>query len=274
MTTLPVVEPGATTTSPVTVPYFADGGGWSSQVVMTNPVNDTLVGLVQFVGTEGQTLRTQPFSIAPRSSARIQTDGTAEKLQTGSVRISISTGPTVPAVTSIFTYRANGVTVTEAGVGTVSDSPSFELYAELSGTTRTGFAVANPSASLLTLTIAVGGQTASVSVPGSGQRAFFLNEIPELASLPLPFQGVMSVSAAVPFVVTGIRGRTNERGDFLITTTPAVNSSLRLSSAEFLFPHFADGAGYSTQFVLFAPSAAGTMYFFEQSGEPKALVFP
>ena len=78
MTTLPVVQPGAATTGPVTVPYFADGGGWTSQVVMTNPINDTLIGLVQFVGTEGQILRTQPFSIAPRSSARIQTDGTAE----------------------------------------------------------------------------------------------------------------------------------------------------------------------------------------------------
>jgi hypothetical protein len=84
----------------------------------------------------------------------------------------------------------------------------------------------------------------------------------------------MTVSAPVPFVVTGIRGRTNERGDFLITTTPAVNSSTRVNSSELLFPHFADGGGYSTQFVLFGPGTAGAMYFYEQSGEPKILVFP
>ena len=274
MTTLPVVQPGAATTGPVTLPYFADGGGWTSQVVMTNPIDDTLTGLVQFLGTEGQTLRTQPFAIAPRSSARIQTDGTAAILQTGSVRVSISTGGAVPAVTSIFTYRTNGVTVTEAGAAAVPESPSFQLYAEVSGTTRTGVAVANPSASASTLTISLAGLTASVDVPANGQRAFFLNEIPVFASLSLPFHGVMTVSSPVPFVVTGIRGRTNERDDFLITTTAAVNSSTRVNSSELLFPHFADGGGYSTQFVLFGPGTDGAMYFFEQSGEPKTLVFP
>jgi Glucose / Sorbosone dehydrogenase len=277
MTTLPVVQPGATTTGPVTLPYFADGGGWSSQVVMTNPIDNTLTGLVQFLGAEGQTLRTQQFVIPPRSSARIQTDDTGETLQTGSVRISISTGVAVPAVTSIFTYRANGVTVTEAGAAAVPDSTSFHLYAELSGTTRTGFAVANPSTSPLALTILVEGRIASVEVPANGQRAFFLNEIPAFGSLSLPFQGVMTLSSQVAFAVTGIRGRTNERGDFLITTTAAVNPSTQVNSSELLFPHFADGGGFSTQFVLFAPgtpATGGIVYFFERLGGLKTLVFP
>jgi hypothetical protein len=92
--------------------------------------------------------------------------------------------------------------------------------------------------------------------------------------LPLPLRGVISVSAPSVFAVTGIRGRTNERGDFLITTTAAVNPAAVVTSAELLFPHFADGLGYSTQFILFAPSSAGMMYFFEQSGQPKPLLFP
>jgi hypothetical protein len=116
-----------------------------------------------------------------------------------------------------------------------------------------------------------------VEIPASGQKAFFLNEIPAFGSLSLPFHGVMTLSASTPFTVTGIRGRTNERGEFLITTTAAVNPTVRTGSTELLFPHFADGAGYSTQLVLFptsTTSTGGTIYFFEQSGVPKALVFP
>jgi len=83
----------------------------------------------------------------------------------------------------------------------------------------------------------------------------------------------MSVSSPAPFAATGIRGRTNERGDFLITTTAAVNPSEPVNSSELLFPHLADGGGYSTQFILFGAPAFGIMYFFEQSGQPKALLF-
>jgi len=75
--------------------------------------------------------------------------------------------------------------------------------------------------------------------------------------------------------VTGLRGRYNERGDFLITTTLAAGeNSLPTQSSELLFPHFALGAGYETQFVLFSPrpqSSSGRMYFFNQNGTPMAV---
>ena len=42
-----------------------------------------------------------------------------------------------------------------------------------------------------------------------------------------------------------------------------------------LFPHIVDGAGYSTQFVLFRPSPAqnpgGKLQFYSQSGQPMDL---
>jgi hypothetical protein len=75
--------------------------------------------------------------------------------------------------------------------------------------------------------------------------------------------------------VTGLRGHTNERGEFLISATPPVSESSPTSSAEKLFPHIADGAGYATQFVLFstAPgqSSSGMIRFFGQTGRPLGL---
>ena len=225
------------------------------------------------MAVEGQTLRSEPFAIAPRSAARFQTDGTSATAQSGSVRVSPAGGNIAPAAISIFTYRANGVTVSQAGAAALPDGTVFVLYGELSGTIRTGLAVANPSGVPLTVTITFGGQVANLDIPANGQRAFFLNEIPQFASLSLPAQGVISVSGSSPFAVTGIRGRTNERRDFLITTTAAVNPFAAVTSAELDFPFFADGAGYSTQFILFGSSAAGTMYFFDPTGQPKTLLF-
>jgi hypothetical protein len=174
---------------------------------------------------------------------------------------------------SIFAFRANGVTVSQASAAAVPDRTLFLVYGELSGTVRTGLAVANPSGSPITVTVTFAGQVASLDIPANGQRSFFLNEIPQFASLSPPLQGVVSVSGSSPLAVTGVRGRTNERRDFLITTTAVVNPFAPVTSSELVFPYFADGAGYSTQFVLFGFSAAGTMYFFDPAGQPKTLSF-
>src|SRR5207237_9513457 len=147
------------------------------------------------------------------------------------------------------------VTVSQTGTAGQADRPLFVLYGELSGTIRTALAVANPSGSPLTVTISTGGRVASLDVPSNGQRAIFLNEIPQFASLSLPMQGVISISGPSPIAVTGIRGHTNERGDFLITTTPAVDPSAPVVSSELVFPHFVDGGGYGPKFILFGAGA-------------------
>jgi hypothetical protein len=76
--------------------------------------------------------------------------------------------------------------------------------------------------------------------------------------------------------VIGLRGRYNERADFLITTTPPVNEGSTASTAEIVFPHFAEAGGYTTQFILFSStpsqSSSGVFRFFSQSGQPLNLI--
>jgi hypothetical protein len=71
--------------------------------------------------------------------------------------------------------------------------------------------------------------------------------------------------------VIGLRGRYNERGEFLISTTPPVDENGSDGDGDLYFPHIADGAGYSTQFILFSGRAgqvsSGAIGFFSQSGE-------
>jgi len=70
--------------------------------------------------------------------------------------------------------------------------------------------------------------------------------------------------------VIDLRGRYNERNDFLITTTPPINEAAPPATSPMFFPHIADSGGYTTQFILFSAqpgsSSSGTMQLFNQSG--------
>jgi hypothetical protein len=163
------------------------------------------------------------------------------------------------------------------------------LYAELSGTPgqfgsiQTGVAVANHGTStasvvfeLHTLSGASTGLTGSLSIPAGGQTGVFLSQIPGFGTLPTPFRGVLRVSTSSSggISVIGIRGRYNERRDFLITTTQPTDEGRPPAGPQF-FPHFADGGGYTTEFILFNGGAdqasSGSLRFFAQSGQPFSL---
>jgi hypothetical protein len=107
-----------------------------------------------------------------------------------------------------------------------------------------------------------------------GPRPFFYHELDGFAAQPAAFQGVLraSTSTAPAISMVGLRGRYNERGDFLITTTSPVLESSNPPTGELLFPHFVDAGGYSTQFILFSgyagQSSSGTIRYFTQDGQP------
>jgi hypothetical protein len=179
----------------------------------------------------------------------------------------------------------DGVTVAEAGVPAVHEGTAFRLYAEVLGdfgnqaigSIQTGLAVANTSSidatvnlSLTRLDGSSTGLTGTLTVPANGQAALFLNQIPGFGSLPVPFGGILRLSSNTSISVVGLRGRYNERKEFLVTTTPPVNESTVASTGPLYFPHIADGGGFTTQFILFSAqpgqSSNGTMQFFSQSG--------
>ena len=98
------------------------------------------------------------------------------------------------------------------------------------------------------------------------------------ASLQNPFQGVLQISSAnsspftsMPISVIGLRGRYNERADFLLTTTAPVPTSVAISTADLFIPQLVDGGGYTTQLILFSGlrglSSSGVVRLFTQSGE-------
>jgi hypothetical protein len=276
------------------LPHFADGGGWTTQIVLVNPTDATIGGTVQFrnqagapltLTVDGQTGASFNYSIPRRSSRKLVTAG-LQAQQVGSVRVTPTTG-VAPSSLIVFSFKPAAITVSEAGVPGIQGS-AFRMYVEETatggiGAIQTGLAIANLDSSeatvnleLMNLDGSVAAPPATITVAGNGQKAGFLHDF--YPSLGLPFKGILRISGggAAGLSVVGLRGRYNERGDFLITTTPPTNEASPASATELLFPHIVNGGGYTTQFILFSgtagQAAAGNLRFFDQTGAPLNLV--
>jgi hypothetical protein len=291
MTTLPVATTALRAiTAPLIFPHIVDGGGWKTEIILVNPADAPIAGIIQFFSQSGVATISSSYSIPPRSSQRFETAGTSSSTSAGWAEVFLAPNTAEPSGSAIFSYRNAGVIVTEAGVPDVPAANAFRLYAEASGTlgsggsTQTGIAVVNTSATTATVTVELirldgtsTGLSGVLSVPANGQTAAFLGQIPGLGSLQLPsqgppFQGLVRVSSSALISVTGLRGRYNERLDFLVTTTPAINEATPASTAPVYFPQIADSGGYTTQFVIFSGTAGGSgtgiMELYSQSGMP------
>jgi hypothetical protein len=303
MATLPIASFEAISTSPVMFPHFADGGGWRSEIVLVNPTDSTLSGFVEFFtqvdanspatglslvinDSRGQRF---PYHIAPRSSIRMRSSGADSSVRTGWARVVPASDMQTPAGLLVFSFQKNGITISEAGVLAVPEAPYFRLYAEASGSfhlsepgsIQSGVAISNSAGTpasmkfeLLGLDGTPTGLVGNRTVPAMGQIALFLNQIPGFQNLQSPFKGFLRISGPA-VAVTGLRARYNERGDFLFTGTPPIVEGGSTLAGELIFPHFADGGGFNTQFILFGGSVGqksnGTLKFFGQTGQALGL---
>jgi hypothetical protein len=297
MTTLPV-SPIAASDEPIVFPHFADGAGWSSQVVLVNPTDQLLTGTLDFVGQgsatssppsirvsiAGQSGSTFNYSLSPRSSQVFRTSGLPETLQAGSIQVTPGNGSRMPDGVVIFSQKKEGVTVSEAGVSASRANTAFRMYAEMSddGLIQTGVAVVNTSTEaanfrfeLVTLAGTQLASSGTIRLAPRSKFAGFVNQIPGLEKISIPFRGVLRISSDVSFAVTGIRGHYNSRGDFLITTTPPLAETAPQESST-IIPHLAFGSGFSTQIILMNPSDAeisrGFLRFVSPDGQGLPIV--
>jgi len=299
LTTLPIVDLGvAAATGTVVLPHFADGGGWTTQIVLINPTDNALTGNVQFRDQAGlgatitignQSGSTFGYTIPPRSSQKLRMSGLSTSTVVGSIRVVPAANGVAPAGVAIFSFRNGAATVAEAGVPSVAAGTAFRVYAVASGnpgavgSIQTGLAVSNLSATEATVTLDLytlsgssTGLKGTVTIPPNGQKAVFLNQASGLGALAfVPFQGVLRLSSTESISVVALRGRYNERSDFLVTTIPTVNESTPATGAPLYFPHIADAGGYTTQFILYSgranQSASGRLAFFRTTGSDWTL---
>jgi len=281
-TTLPVVDVSseATSTAPVAFPYFADGAGWTTTFMLVNGTNSAMSGTLQFVDQDGKPLSSQDYSIPSHSAKRFSTSGQGNVLRTGAVRVVPSAGSVTPAGSLVFSYSVGGIRITEAGVSLAPSGTTFRTYVEASETIQSGIAITNTSSSTATVRLELldlnGAAISTTTLTLAANAVFpkFLNQISGFQTLSLPIQGLLRITSTTPIAVVGLRSRINERGDFLITTTPPVSETTP-AAPELYFPHFVDAGGYTTQFIMFSAGARspvnGTIRFFSRFGDPLDL---
>jgi len=101
----------------------------------------------------------------------------------------------------------------------------------------------------------------------------FLNQVPGFETITAPFEGSLRVTATSgPGVTgTGFRAIFNERRNVLITTTGPLSENAGVPG-KIVFPHIAEGGGYTTQFIVIGgtggESNSGLLRFFNQQGSP------
>jgi hypothetical protein len=102
---------------------------------------------------------------------------------------------------------------------------------------------------------------------------FFLDQIPGFERVTAPFQGVLkaAITSGAGFTIVGFRTKVNERGRLLMTTTGPWKEDAG-SPTQLVFPHIAEGSGYTTQFIVVGgpsgQSNSGILSFFNQEGVP------
>jgi hypothetical protein len=286
MSTLPVTNLDARRDQTVVFPHAVDGAGWSSRIILINPGDQTLTGRLQFISRAGQPMTVVlngvsgsefDFSIPGKGSRTFLSGNTSADVRVGWIRI-VPAGAAYPDGVLIFSNKPAGAVASEAAVAASVPSSAFRLYVEKDNGTRTGFAVANPNATAAQLTYELTdingipvGSAAMLQIGPNGQVAMFIDELPGFENLPSNFRGVLRLSTNGGGVsVLGLRGRYNEREEFLISNAQPVDDKAPLNPSELFFTHFVQSGDFTTQFVLLpggSSASGGTLEFFSQTGQ-------
>jgi len=264
MTSIPVVNISRPPVSePVSIPLFADGGGFTTTLVLKNMSSVPQLGQLHFRGRDGSSTSVQltngqsggliPYVIPGNGIGLFMTDGAPGQTRIGSVESVPTGGAMLPEVIATYRLTQNGVIVSESSVPATPKSTAFRLFADVSGGHDTGIAISNPWDFPVTVTERLNSLSnqsiaqTTFTLPARGMISRFVTDT--FTSVPSSFRGQVTVDSSYPLHVLNIRGFRNERGEFLMATLPAVDSWAP-APPELVFPQIVDGGGWKTEIIL------------------------
>jgi hypothetical protein len=279
VTAQPVASITQTSTAPLVMPQFADGGGWTTSVELLNTTDVIMNGRVQFynegsasqagqpitLSVNGLTASSFAYSLPPHASTHFDTAGLASTTQIGTVIVTPEGGFNSPAGQVLFSLVNNGVHVTEAPVAAQPVSNAFRMFVQTGSSNGvltqpnsfdSGLAISNPSSTATTVTLQLfdssgvsTGSPVSLTLQPFAHASKFLEELfPTVSALKANsgFTGVLRVtSASSSIAVVDLLTYYNERGDFLITAIQPSDETATASTATSVFPQVVVGGGGS-----------------------------
>ena len=238
------------------------------------------------------------IDLAAGSAAEARTVGSTEVTQAGYAKVAVESGA-APYGTAVFSFKQNGVTVSEAGVPASPPTTRARLFIDYrsgvpghgdAGTVDvdTGIAIVNYGSEtaniIYTLRNVRGTRIASGrgTLAAGAHFAKFIDQLKDVASgfnLPQDFPtgtgfGSLEISSDQPVSVVALRETLNQRHDPLVTTTPIADLTQPLAADPIYFSQFVDGGGYTTALVLLNTSnivETGTLQILDDNGAPLAV---
>jgi photosystem II stability/assembly factor-like uncharacterized protein len=228
--------------------------------------------------------------------------GGADMLRAGYAGVHVNSGST-PYGTAVFRLSQNGTVVSEAGVPASPPTRSARIFIDYraqvdalparggSGKvdTNTGIAIVNYGLQQANVVFTLRDRYGNPLAVGNGKLnaenhvACFIDQLKNNAapdfSLPVDFQsriqfGSLEIAADQPISVLALRGTTNQRNEFLITTTPVADITHIPGNGPVYFPQFVDGGGYTTALILLNTSdvrETGRLEIRDKDGNPLAV---
>jgi hypothetical protein len=153
-------------------------------------------------------------------------------------------------------------------------------------TINTGIAAVNYGTDTANVTYTLRDVSGNIITIGHGTMAAgqhiscFIDQLKNAAAsdfnLPADFQtaiqfGALDITSDQPLSVLAVRGTTNQKQQFIVTTTPVSDLAQSLGSTPVYFAQFVDGGGYTTSLVLMntsATSETGTIQIMDNNGDP------
>lgn len=251
--TVPVVIAPPRGRAPVTIPHIADGGGFRTLILLTNPhATAEGVRIEAFTG-DGLSwpLGFEPVTIPAGGTVALETAGEGAEAVSGWARV-----VSARALAGTVVFRRTLATgVQESAVPLRRSAPARWLFPfDERGGTVTGLALANSdpesAASVRVLALNEAGSpfhdAALPAVPALGHRAFVLSEwVPELKGR----RGVLELSvsggtlAAVPLRFSG-------EGVMSSVEAQGLYEGQGGGARVYVFPHIAAGGGFSSTISL------------------------
>jgi hypothetical protein len=232
-------------------------------------------------------------------AAKFETPGDDAATKAGYATLAVNSGDT-PYGTAVFSFKQNGVTIAETGVPPSPPTTAARIFIDYRTNVNaipartgaglidvnTGIAVVNPGSAAANITFTLRNMAGAVITSGHGTMsagshfARFIHEFRDKISpdlnLPPDFQnttqfGSLEIASDQPISVLALRGTTNQRHDFLFTTTPVADLTKPLGNSPVYFPQFVDGGGYTTSLILMNTSGAtetGSLQIMDSHGIP------
>jgi Beta-propeller repeat len=252
-------------------PYLTDSTGFSTQFILINPPGtQSGSGVLNYWAIDGTPLQ-------------------VDALKLGSIQIVPFQGFATPHAHVLMNHTDGGVLTSIIGVEGQLPTKTLRMFADAQGdfdpgtarSTRSAVALANPAATPVSVVFQIRSLDGTllrtsrpVQVPASGQVALTLNSIPGFESLAVPIEGVLTVTSTSNQGITaaGFHLVNNERGNILYTGIGPLHEDAG-ATQQLVFPHIAEGGGYTTQFVVISGGQAnsGVLSFFSEDGNPLNL---